>query len=151
MELKKIAKIPFYCFSTETTLTEIGKYVRTKAHELYQGAVNSNLEITGPVYWVYSGMDGNPTSSFKLEIGIPIHTAKSTTNTDFSCKELPASSVLSHTHYGNWNKLADTYTMLFTELSKLGLTHNGICREIYTYIDFNNPENNCTEVQIGYL
>lgn len=148
MEIRKIEQIPFYCFSVETTLPELGKYVRTKANELYQSAIALNLEIAGPVYWVYYGMDGNPDTKFKLEIGLPVHECREVDSV-FQCRNLESSTFITHTLNGSWQNLPNIYAMIFAELAAKGLTHNGICREVYTYIDFNNPENNCTEVQVG--
>lgn len=149
MEKIKFESIPFYCYAVETNLLELGAYVRTKAQELYQTAVKEQLEITGPVYWVYYGMDGNPTTTFKLEIGLPVNKCKQLDGS-LLCKELSAGNFLVHTLRGAWSLLPETYAMLFAELAKQGLSHNGICREAYLYIDFNNPDNNITEIQVGF-
>ncbi len=72
MEVRKINPITVLAFTANVTLKDMQQFVRVKARELYADAVKSNLEIAGPVYWVYYGMDGNTETEFKLEIAIPV-------------------------------------------------------------------------------
>ena len=72
MEERKINPITVLAFTAKVTLKELQQFVRVKARELYTDAVQSNLEIAGPVYWIYYGMDGNPQTEFELEIAIPV-------------------------------------------------------------------------------
>ena len=150
MILKKTPAMNFFCFSTETTLMELGKYVRTKAHEVYIEAVKNNLEITGPIYWVYYGMDGNPKTKFKLDIGVPIQDKKNSIN-EFTSKTLESLECLTLIHNGTWENLPKSYSLLIAEITKSGRMLNGIAREIYINIDFNNPDNNITEIQMGLI
>lgn len=150
MIIKKMPPMNFFCFSTEATLMELGNYVRSKAHDIYFEAVKLNLEITGPIYWVYYGMDGNPETKFKLEIGVPIQQIKPTSNL-FICKTLSEMEFATLTHEGNWDNLSKSYSTLIAELTKSGKRLNGIAREVYINIDFNNPKNNITEIQLGFV
>ncbi len=149
MEIEKIGTMNVYCFTVETSIAQLGQYVRTKAKELYYSAIEQQLEITGPIYWIYNGMDGNPETLFTLEICLPVAMYKPV-NSIFQCKELQPFECISQTLNGNWNNLPETYSQLFAELYKQGLQHNGVCREIYLNMDFNNFENNITKVQVGY-
>jgi effector-binding domain-containing protein len=45
--------------------------------------------------------------------------------------------------------MPDTYGKLIASIQNNGYQMNGICREIYIHMDFNNPQNSITEVQIG--
>lgn len=132
----------------ETSLKEISKFVRVKADEVYKKAVSSGCEITGPVYWIYYGMDGNPDTRFNLEIGIPVQQKKAIGN-GYICKDIDAMECLTFVHNGTWDSLPKSYAQLFAELMKSGRTLNGITREIYINIDFDNPDNNITEIQLG--
>ena len=60
MQTKTIQPIHVLYFETRTSFQEIFQYVRVEARKLYQDAVSNDLEITGPVYWVYQGADGRP-------------------------------------------------------------------------------------------
>jgi effector-binding domain-containing protein len=150
MIIKKLPSMNFFCFSTEATLMELGKYVRVKALEIYTEAVKSNLEITGPIYWIYYGMDGNPETKFKLEIGVPVQQIKPTSNS-FSCKILTEMEFATCIHEGTWDNFPKSYSTLIAELMKSGRRLNSIAREVYINIDFENPDNNITEIQLGFV
>lgn len=137
-----------FCFSTEATLTELGRYVRVKAREIYIEVVKNNLEITGPIYWIYYGMDGNPQTRFNLDIGIPVQESKPLSS-GFSCKLIEAMELATCIHEGSWDTLSQSYSSLIAELIKSGRMLNGISREAYLNIDFQNPKNNITEIQLG--
>lgn len=148
MIIKKAPSMNLFCFSTEATLMELGKYVRVKAQETYIEAIKNNLEITGPIYWIYYGMDGNPNTKFKLEIGVPVQFANSASN-GFTCKNIEKMELATCVHEGSWDKFPQSYESLVGEIMKSGKIPNGIAREVYINIDFENPENNITEIQLG--
>jgi len=150
MELKKIHPMQVLCFETKAKLSDLGEYVRVVAHNMYQAAVKNDLEITGPVYWIYDGMDGNPETVFNLTIALPItFKEKDLSSSGFKLKSLRAFPCVSGLHPGDWNKLGETYGSLVPTLLSGGLTMSGENREIYLNMDFQNPEANITEIQIG--
>lgn len=150
MELKKIHPMQVLCFETQTKLSELGAYVRVVAHNMYQTAVQHGLEITGPVYWIYEGMDGNPETLFSLTIALPVtFKEKDLAGSDFKLKSLCAFQCVSGQHWGQWEKLGETYGSLIPKIRSEGLNLSGENREIYLNMDFQNPEANITEIQIG--
>ncbi len=148
MEIKKQNSFTALCFSEKTTLAGIFKYVRVKARELYQDAAENQLEIAGPVYWIYTGMDGNPETIFNLDILIPVSKPERY-NGNFKLKTVDPINCLFFLHSGSWEKLPDTYGQIFRETAMKHYSPTGTCREVYIHMDFENPENNLTEVQIG--
>lgn len=150
MNIKKLPSMNFFCLSTEATLLDLNKYVRVKASEIYAEAIRNNLEITGPVYWVYYGMDGNAETKFKLDIGVPVQESKTTSN-GFSYRTFDKMEFATCIHAGSWDKFSQTYANLVSEIMKSGRLLNGVTREVYINIDFNNPENNLTEIQMGLV
>ena len=134
----------------ETSIKELSKFVRVKAFEIYKEAIVSGYEITGPVYWIYYGMDGNPDTQFNLEIGIPVQEKKNP-NDGFICKTVETMECATLIHNGTWENLSQSYSFLIAELMKSGRMLNGVAREVYINIDFNNPENNNTEIQLGLI
>jgi effector-binding domain-containing protein len=150
MELKKIYPMQVLSFETQTTLNELPEYVRVVAHKMYRVAVEQELEITGPVYWIYKGMDGNPETRFLLTIALPVSFKQGDLNgPEFNLKRLEGFNCASVDHLGPWDKLGETYGAIIPEVLSRGLTLSGQNREIYLNIDFDNPEANITEVQIG--
>lgn len=148
MIIKKTPTMQFFCTTEETSIKELSKYVRVKALEIYKEAIISGLEVTGPLYWIYYGMDGIPETRFNLEIGIPIQQKKEVNN-GFICKTIDSMECSTLIHNGSWNNLPQSYALLIGELIKSGRVLKGITREIYINIDFDNPNNNITEIQLG--
>ena len=68
MQIRTIQPMQVFCFETETSLRDISQYIRVVARQLYADAIKHELEITGPVYWIYNGADGQPDTKFKLTI-----------------------------------------------------------------------------------
>lgn len=147
MQIKELNPIRVLQFSTETSLQELEKYVRIKAHELYKEAAKCDLEVTGPVYWIYSGMNGNPTAKFHLDIAIPVH--GNTYTGKFNLAQHDAFKCISAIHKGGWEKLAETYGLIFREIREKGIVPTSVCRELYIHMDFEDPSNNITEIQVG--
>jgi effector-binding domain-containing protein len=148
MQIQRINPMNVLYYQKRTTLKEMSQYVRVVARQLYTQAQESGLEVTGPVYWIYYGMDGNPETEFTLQIALPVHQCKPATG-EFACERLAAFSCASALHTDVWEKLPQTDGKLIGEIQINGYRMNGICREIYIHMDFNNPENSITEVQIG--
>lgn len=148
MQIKEIKPMNVLCFTEETNLVEMTKYIRVKANELYRSAIENHLEITGPVYWIYHGMDGQPETRFMLEICIPVFNSVSYSGA-FGLKSLPAFKCASDSHSGSWTGMPQTYQVLIGDLLSKGHSMTGVTREAYINMDFKNDENNITEIQIG--
>ena len=152
MEIRKIEPIHVICFETETTMKDMLRHVRVVAHQIYQDAVKQELEITGPVYWIYQGADGQPDTKFFLTIAVPVTKPDAEIQgSEFKLRKLDSFTCISQTHFGDWNKLGETYGRLFGEVQSGNLIPSGETREIYLNMDFENTEGNITEVQIGIV
>jgi effector-binding domain-containing protein len=152
MQIRTIQPVHVLCFETTTTLKEISSYVRLVAKKLYSDAFRNDLEITGPVYWIYNGADGQPDTAFSLTIALPVCPARQTvTDSGFKLKQLDSFRCVSMTHYGSWENLGETYSQLIFEIQVKDPEMSGQNREIYLNMDFENPAANITEVQIGLL
>ena len=150
MQMKTIQPIHVLYFETKTSFNNIMQYVRVVAHRLYREAYRKNLEVTGPVYWIYIGADGSPETQFNLSIALPVSFSETElTDSEFKLKYLnPFNCVAGHL-YGSWEGLGRMYSELASDLAAQKLIMSGENREIYLNMDFKNPENNITEVQIG--
>jgi len=141
-----------FCFETETTMETMMQYVRVVARQLYQDAITHDLEITGPVYWIYQGADGQPDTKFALTVAIPVtNSSAQSSGSQFNIAKLDTFQCLSEQHLGDWAKLGNTYGALMGEIQSKNLQMSGLTREIYLNMDFENPEANITEVQIGVV
>lgn len=84
-------------------------------------------------------MDGHPDTVFNLDIIIPISKPEKYSG-QFKIMEVNSIKCLSAIHSGVWEKLPETYGMLFMEIGKQGYIPSGICREVYIHLDFELPE-----------
>jgi effector-binding domain-containing protein len=148
MQIKSHPAMNVLYSSHQTILNTIHDKVGTVARELYAEAARQHLLVTGPVYWFYYGLDGNPQTVFTLEIAIPV-SGQPYANGDYLFNELPAFKCIALTHTGSWANMKESYTKLMTEIAKQNLGMNGICREVYLNIDFSREDCNITEIQIG--
>ncbi len=148
MQIKEIKSMNVLCFSEETTLVEMMKHIRVKANELHRCAIDNQMEITGPVYWIYHGTDGQPNTRFMLEICIPVFNAVNYSG-PFEVKKLSSFKCAFESHYGSWLQMPQTYQTLIGNLFENGHSMTGVNREIYINMNFKNPENNITEIQVG--
>lgn len=136
-------------FSThKTTIQELDPLVGTVMKDLYTEA-SKNTVVTGPVYWIYHGADGRPDTIFTLEIALPIQGVFESSR--FQTKVLPAFKSVSHVHEGVWQQLPITYAQMMQHIEANKIPLKDECRELYLNIDFQKPENNITEVQVGIL
>ncbi len=60
MEIKEAKSTFAFVKKVETTLKDIGKYVGNAPQELILQAAKEGFKISGPQFWNYSGVDGNP-------------------------------------------------------------------------------------------
>lgn len=147
MEIKTHPAMTVLYSTHQTTLGQLNQFVGTVIKDLYAEAVANDILVSGPAYWIYKGMDGQPETIFTLEIALPIQGSVKASR--FATKELPAFKTASHLHEKAWTKIPATYAQLMQYVSMNNLRLTGEFREIYWNIDFENPENNLTEVQVG--
>jgi effector-binding domain-containing protein len=148
MEKKQTVELQALVFSVETTFGEMGAFVGTKMEQMMKDAALQGQQVAGAPMWVYTGADGNPTTRFTLDICLPVAPGTPYSG-EFALKTLPAFTHVVTIHNGPWNELGNTYCMLMKHIDDQGLTYTGVCREIYHVMDFQNPQKNITEVQVG--
>jgi effector-binding domain-containing protein len=131
--------------SHRTTLKEL-QQLGPVSKEVYREAANHSF-VSGPVYWIYRGADGNPATVLTLEIAVPIQGFFNSSK--FEIKQLPPFKAVVHRHEGSWEQLAASYgqIMQFVESNRIPIKDE--FREIFINIDFQQPANNITEVQVG--
>jgi effector-binding domain-containing protein len=134
--------------SHQTTIQQLHQFVGTVMKDLYLEAVSKTL-VTGPVYWIYHGMDGKPDSLFTLQIALPVKSGFQPSK--FQVTELPSFKTLSHIHDGPWEQLSATYAEMMRHIETNKIPLKDESRELYLNIDFQNSANNITEVQIGII
>lgn len=133
--------------SHQTTLAGLKNLVANIAKELYTEAIRNNLLVSGPQYWIYHGMDGKPDTVFTLEIALPVQGQLASSK--FATKELPPFKAVTTLHERAWDQMGLTYGQLMQHVFMNNLKLTNECRELYLNVDFDNPDNNRTEIQVG--
>lgn len=149
MQIKTYPPVTVLYSRHQTTISQLGGLVGTVAKDLVAEAVEFDALISGPIIWIYHGMDGKPDTEFTLDIAVPVQgTVRSSR---FTVKQLPAFKALTHNHEGAWTDMPQTYgeIMQHVDAHKIPLTEES--RELYYNIDFQHPEHNITQIQIGVV
>ncbi len=148
MQVKEIRPINFLYFRSEATVNMLQNFLPV-SKELFREAVNHDLQITGPVHWHYFGFSGDESKPFTLEVALPVSEVLSDYDGKFHFKRTEPFKCVSVVHEGAWNELPSTYNKIFQFIVKHKLEPGATHREIFINSDFNFPEANTTEVQIG--
>jgi len=133
----------------QTNIHQLSEFVGIVLKDLCTEAVQQNALISGAPYWIYHGMDGKPDTIFTLEIAVPVQGAVKSTR--FATKQLPAFKAVTYTHEGSWTSMPQAYgqIMHYIDANKIPMLEE--CREMYLNIDFQQPENNVTQIQVGVV
>lgn len=148
MLIKNIKPINFLFFRAETTIAELHQHLMI-APQLFKEAVACNLWITGPVHWHYIGFTGDYAQSFTLEISLPVSAIPGDYDGKFHFKRTALFKCVSAIHEGDWTKMGDSYAELIDYISREKLIANGVNRELYVNVDFEDLDANTTEIQVG--
>ncbi len=146
--LKNVKPINFLFYRTQTTIAELNKLFWV-APELFQEAVLNKLTITGPIHWHYLGFMGDFSQPFTLEISLPVAEVLSDYDGKFHFKRTEDFKCVTILHEGNWLEIPSSYEKILKFVRKESLQSVAVNREIYINADFNFPEANTTEIQMG--
>jgi effector-binding domain-containing protein len=143
----------------QATLRDLPSFAGTVVRDLYRYVTDLDLLVCGPQYWFYYGMDGRPTATggwpqtmnepkFTVEITLPVQGKIPTAVLPFF-KRIPAFRCLSSRYQGPWEGIAEEYKKMLQYIADNELKMNGMYAEAYLHIDFDDPANQITEIQIG--
>lgn len=149
-QIQTVPPMHFFYRSYQTDFAGLIPLIRTVARDIFREAIANDLEIVGPQHWHYHHFNGQPDSIFTLEIGVPVSAVKEVP-APYGCKTLPAFSCVSIQHPGSWANMGQTYHQLINGMLTAGFQMSGSNREQYIHCDFENPDANITNIQIGIL
>lgn len=150
MQIKEIKPINFLFFRTETTISELEKFLPV-AGQLFKEAVKQNLMITGPVHWHYHGFMGDVSKSFVLEIALPVANVINEYDGTFHFKRTEPFKCVTITHEGGWLEIPQSYAKLMQFMQEQKLSPSATNREVYVNVDMADPSANTTEIQMGIV
>ena len=146
--LREVQPINFLFFRTDTKVNQLSNFLSV-GQELFQEAVRHGLGITGPIHWHYFGFQGDESKTFTLEIALPVAEILNDYDGKFHFKRTDIFKCVSLVHEGAWTDLPKSYGTLMHFISENYFRPIAVNREIYINADFNNPDANITEIQIG--
>lgn len=147
LRIKETESFTALCFTTRATLSTLERHIFNVADSLYAEAAQLNLEVSGPIQWIYTGVNGDETNEFQLEIALPIRQPGSQSDT-FSYQVFPSFRCAFYTYTGPWSEFGPLYDALFGQLYRDGYQNDGYVREVYAVVNRENPTRCVTEIQI---
>lgn len=150
--MKKVESMVVISYSTTLNFEGLKTLVGVVPLEIERVAKDQGFEVNGKQIWAYEGCDGNPATQFGLKICLPIiPTTKLIVHDRFKIETLDEIQVCTAIHKGNWMDMGITYQSLMGGMMAANHFPTGRTREIYDIIDFQNPDNCVTEVQVEYI
>jgi effector-binding domain-containing protein len=148
MQVKEVKPINFLYFRTEAKVSELQNFLPV-GQELFKEAVQRGLFVTGPVHWHYENFNGDESKPFTLQIAIPVAELPSNYNGKFHVKRTEPFKCVILQHEGSWFDMPTSYAKAMSYITSNNLVPTSRNREIYINADFQQPEANVTEIQIG--
>lgn len=147
MQIKTTPSFKALVSRHQTTIPELSQFVGHVPKAMYAAAAAAGVMVSGPQYWIYTGMDGKDETVFTLEIALPIQGDDPVKG--YEVKEIPEFKAACYLHEYGWDEMAKTYGLILQHINAHGIAMTNECREVYQNIDFARPLHNRTEVQIG--
>lgn len=134
----------------KTNMQNLLKDVGDLPQKVYSEIISNGMRPTGPQYWIYEWESHDPAADFNLKICVPVATFGSSYNgSNFKLEKVAPFNHVSEIHQGSWEKMKETYGKIMTEIESKKLIPGRVSRELYINCDFENGENNITEIQFG--
>ncbi|SOD88119.1 GyrI-like domain-containing protein [Spirosoma fluviale] len=150
LQVKETQPFTALCFTTHATLLTLPQQTDGSAQRLFQEATRLGLTITGPIHWIYTGVNGDETNEFQLEVALPISQPGDPSDA-FIYRSFRSFRCACHSYTGSWSDSGPVYDALFAQLYRDGYQNDGHIREVYAVVDLENPSNCVTEIQIGLV
>ena len=148
MQIKTHPPVRVLSSSNRTTLQQLDSFAPV-LKEMYEEIIQNKAFVSGPLCWIYHGLDGKPDTEFTLDITIPVH--GNVESSKFTVKELAPFKALVHMHDGPFEELPDSYRQIMKYVDENKIPILDESREVYLNIDFDRPEYNITQIQIGIV
>lgn len=157
------------CFNTPATLATLAQFNEVPGL-LYDEAARLGLTVSGPIQYVYDGVNGDELNEFGLTIALPIREPEPSASTPgastpavprpgastpgtlsegLSLQTLPAFRCTTYTYAGAWDTFPAMYDALFPAFYQQGHSYTGHVREVYEVVDFEQTDRCITQIQVG--
>lgn len=150
LQLKETKAFTALCFTTRATLPTLSDYAPGVGQALHREAARLGLVVCGPIQWIYTGVNGDETNEFQLDIVLPIRQPGSL-SAQFTYATFPSFRCACYPYQGSWSDFGQVYGELFAQLYRSGYQNDGYVREVYRVVDLENQANCVTDIQIGLV
>ena len=136
-----------------TTLATINTDVKELPNRLAADLIPAGLLPTGPMMFLYEGVNADVHNEFDLRIALPVSMPDAARyKGPYITSRLEPFHFVETVLYGDIAELGPkAYEPLLNEISAAGLTMTGYSREVYqNFVDEQSPDNE-TRVQIGVV
>ncbi|WP_293935132.1 GyrI-like domain-containing protein [Iodobacter sp.] len=106
------------------------------------------LEITGPLEFIYFGVDGNPKTKFDLIIAVPVNKIGEPSS-QFEYYESEPFNCSDTNYQGGMSGMPKAWGGFVESIFNLGLIPTIQCREVYKHWVDDESNENITELQMG--
>lgn len=148
MRVQDYKPVKYFYVETETTLAQIQNTVPEQLPKIFAGVMEHNVQVNGPMIFVYHGVTQDREKPFKLEIGFPVG-AEPKAEGEYKVRELAEYHCASVIYSGPIAQVGTAYQSLFTELFGAGLQPEGETREMYLYWESPESPNNVQVIMQG--
>jgi len=149
MEKKFIPAKKYFAIRTVTTLNEIQKVAMKETDHLKDQIKKMDLEVVGPMEFIYFDCTEDKNKEFTLEIALPIKEVKGEIPSGYSLVLHEPFNCIVHEHKGDVSDLFSVYDKIFSEMWNNSLRPTNQVREVYKKYFDPFSEDNITEIQVG--
>jgi effector-binding domain-containing protein len=148
IEKKDVPSKLYLSIKKNLTLPELKPFVQDVLPKLFPEIQALELKITGPLEFIYFGVDGNPETQFDLIIAFPIN-ARGAESSLFEYYESEPFYCAHIDYQGSMNGIGEAWDVFVKEIVDSGLIPTGQCREVYKNWIGDDSYENVTELQMG--
>ncbi len=146
--IKLVKPINFLFHRAEVKLNDLVSQIPI-AKELFKEAVRLDLHPSGPIHWHYFKFTGDPSTSFTLEVCLPVASVPNGYDGNFHFKRTEEFKCVSLVHEGSWQEIPNSYGNIMQFIQQQKLQPGSVTRELYINADFHDLHANVTEIQMG--
>jgi effector-binding domain-containing protein len=138
----------FFYIEAETTFASLRQTIDQLMAPLTEAINGGKVQPTGPVIFVYTGVAGDMSKPFKLQVGIPV-AGGAVEAGQFKTRALPSIRAATMIFSGSLLDIPQAYRRLYSELFASGLTPAGENRERYLHWEGADSNNNVVLIEVA--
>lgn len=148
VNMQTVAAKSYFFRSKQTTFADLGKTIAELMPAMMTTVKEKNVQVDGPVIFVYHGVDQDMSKPFTLDVGIAV-TESTQAAGDFKVRKLDAFHCATVLYTGPIDSLKTAFEKLYPAIFQNQQTPTGEFREYYLYWESPESANNVVQVLVG--